>query len=205
MPKTKDAFALRGFDENSFLCKEMSKLGLGADALQKPDADREDFADLQRARLAYLNLCDELKNFRRRLIRHNARLGKYHECLTKTIAVASDEDYFSIIKPRSKRAVLLSDQHATIAKKLIEAEEAAATMIEVIDGYQRICCLKIFSRRLKEARKSAGMTQTELGKLLGVSQRTVAYYEQGHREPSLPTLKILSELSASPVDWFLNI
>ena len=202
--KTKDAFALRGLYENSFLVEEMSKFGLGANALQKPDAALDNFDDLQRARLAYLNLCDALKNFRRRLIRHIDRLGKYHAELTKNIAVASDEDYFSIIKPRSKRVVLLSDQYTAIAQKLIEAEEAAATMIEVIDRYQRNCCLKIFSRRLKEARKAAGMTQEQLGRILGVSLRSVAYYEQGGREPSLPTLKILSELSARPVDWFLN-
>lgn len=201
MTKTKDAFALRGLYEKYFLVEEMSKFGLGANALQKPDAALDNFDDLQRARLAYLNLCDALKNFRRRLIRHIDRLGKYHAELTKNIAEASDEDYFSIIKPRSKRVVRLSDEYTTIAQKLIEAETTVEKMIEVIDGYQRNCCLKIFSRRLKETRKAAGMTQKQLGRILGVSQRAISNYENALREPSLTTLKILAELFGRPDEF----
>jgi transcriptional regulator with XRE-family HTH domain len=36
-----------------------------------------------------------------------------------------------------------------------------------------------FGQRLAEARKKAGLTQTELGKLLGLSQRAIAHWELG--------------------------
>ncbi|WMJ24342.1 helix-turn-helix transcriptional regulator [Paludicola sp. MB14-C6] len=41
----------------------------------------------------------------------------------------------------------------------------------------------MFSEKLKQLRKSAKMLQTELAKALGVTTRTVQYYEAGERYP----------------------
>jgi transcriptional regulator with XRE-family HTH domain len=41
---------------------------------------------------------------------------------------------------------------------------------------------------LRSARKRAGLTQAALGARAGVSQALVSAYENGHRQPTLPTL-----------------
>ena len=43
-------------------------------------------------------------------------------------------------------------------------------------------------RCIKDARKSAGLTQEELGKMLGISGAAVAQYETGKRNPKPETL-----------------
>ncbi len=46
----------------------------------------------------------------------------------------------------------------------------------------------LFSKRLKETRKSAGLTQQELGDMIGVTKVSVCCYEKGTRTPTLDTL-----------------
>lgn len=42
-----------------------------------------------------------------------------------------------------------------------------------------------FCTRLKEARKSAGFTQSELAEILGIAKSTLSGYENGSSEPSV--------------------
>ena len=46
----------------------------------------------------------------------------------------------------------------------------------------------IFGKRLKELRKQAGLTQQELGRLIGVTKVSICCYENGTRTPTLETL-----------------
>ena len=41
---------------------------------------------------------------------------------------------------------------------------------------------------LKAARLRAGLTQTAFADLVGIAQPTLSAYENGHRQPTLPTL-----------------
>lgn len=41
---------------------------------------------------------------------------------------------------------------------------------------------------LRAARQQAGLTQAALGECAGVSQALISAYENGHRQPTLPTL-----------------
>jgi transcriptional regulator with XRE-family HTH domain len=62
-----------------------------------------------------------------------------------------------------------------------------------------------FGYKLKYHRKRQGMTQSELGKKLGVSQVTIANYERGLRFPKENLLKALGEqLSVSLDELFYN-
>lgn len=55
--------------------------------------------------------------------------------------------------------------------------------------------------RIQEARKSAGMRQTDLAKKIGVAVVTIGQYERGRREPSLDTMqKIANALDVSISD-----
>lgn len=46
----------------------------------------------------------------------------------------------------------------------------------------------LFSKRLKELRKKHGLTQEELGKLIGVTKVSICCYENGTRTPTLDTM-----------------
>lgn len=47
--------------------------------------------------------------------------------------------------------------------------------------------------RIKECRKAAGMSQTELSNVLGVSFVIISRYERGLSEPNLATLERLAK------------
>lgn len=206
MPKTKDAFALRGFDLKKYLRGKLAECGLGINAIEKLDADINDFDDLQRARKAYIRLDYELKALRQKIIRQGDRFLKYHTALAKDIArLDDDEYYFSIVKPRSKRASILSEEYTKIARQLIEAEDVINRMIHAIDGYQRRYSTKIFATRLRQARKAAGLTQAELADRLGIKRSSYGLYEQGRNEPNISALAILSSELKRSVDWLLGL
>lgn len=46
----------------------------------------------------------------------------------------------------------------------------------------------LFSKRLKEVRKNSGLTQQQLGDMVGVTKVSVCCYEKGTRTPTLDTL-----------------
>lgn len=56
--------------------------------------------------------------------------------------------------------------------------------------------------KLTEAIKNSGLTQTEIGKGLGVSQQTISHYVKGDKMPALDTfanLCILLEIDPSEI------
>ena len=59
--------------------------------------------------------------------------------------------------------------------------------------------------RIRECRKAAGMSQAELGNIVGLGDNTIARYELGLREPTLEVWECLaSALQVSPaylVGW----
>ena len=61
----------------------------------------------------------------------------------------------------------------------------------------------MLGKRLRALRKARGLTQQELGELLGVSTSAVGMYEQGRRAPDHRTLAELCRLFQVPADYFL--
>lgn len=54
------------------------------------------------------------------------------------------------------------------------------------------------SQRIKKVRKQKGLSQTELGERIGVSQQVITNYERNIREPDIETLlKIAGALDVS--------
>lgn len=51
---------------------------------------------------------------------------------------------------------------------------------------------RAFGHRLRQARETAGLTQTELGAKMGVTCTAVSYWETAYREPSLHTIVTLA-------------
>ena len=58
--------------------------------------------------------------------------------------------------------------------------------------------------RIAALRREAGLSQSELAKLLQVSPSTVGMYEQGRREPSAEMLLNLSRVLGVSVDYLLS-
>jgi len=61
-----------------------------------------------------------------------------------------------------------------------------------------------FGPRLASLRKARGYTQTELGELLGVSQRAMTYYERETQRPPAHLLTRLAEVLNVSVDALLG-
>ena len=53
--------------------------------------------------------------------------------------------------------------------------------------------MSVFGERLSALRKSAGMTQAELAKKIGISKSSVSMYECGNREPEFYLLEKLAD------------
>jgi transcriptional regulator, cro/CI family len=62
----------------------------------------------------------------------------------------------------------------------------------------------IFPQRLKELRLKKGLTQTELGKKIGIKQNSYSDWESGKNEPSLENLIKLADLLEVSVDLLLG-
>ena len=62
-----------------------------------------------------------------------------------------------------------------------------------------------FGQRLAEIRKARGLTQTRLGKVLGVSQRVITYYEVESSQPPGPLLGEIARALRVSVDELLGV
>lgn len=58
--------------------------------------------------------------------------------------------------------------------------------------------------RLKQLRTKRGMSQSELGKIIGIAPSTIGMYEQERRIPEVPTLKKLAAFFNVSIDYLLG-
>jgi len=58
------------------------------------------------------------------------------------------------------------------------------------------------AQRIREARKNAHLSQDELGKFIGVSDKSVSAYEQGRSTPPISKLKKIAESTNHPFSYF---
>ena len=58
--------------------------------------------------------------------------------------------------------------------------------------------------KIKELRKSAGMTQAELAEKAGISASAVGMYEQGRREPDGQTILRLCDIFGTTADYLMG-
>lgn len=66
------------------------------------------------------------------------------------------------------------------------------------------CKSDSFASRLKAARKKNGLTQSELGKLIGVSKVSICLYESGRRTPDMETLQQISDSLGVSIDHLVG-
>ncbi len=61
-----------------------------------------------------------------------------------------------------------------------------------------------FSTVLRKLRKQDGLTQTDLGKALGLSYSTISMYERGEREPDFETFEIIADFFNVDIDYLMG-
>lgn len=57
--------------------------------------------------------------------------------------------------------------------------------------------------RIRVARESAGLSQTALGRLLGITSQSVNMWEQGKKRPSRENIVKLIKITRAPSEWLL--
>lgn len=62
----------------------------------------------------------------------------------------------------------------------------------------------LFSKRLKELRTVAGLTQEQLGKMVGVTKVSISCYENGTRTPTWDTMIDLANVLKVDIPYFLG-
>lgn len=61
-----------------------------------------------------------------------------------------------------------------------------------------------FAERIKELRIESGMTQTEVGNIIGVKRHSVYTYEQGLNYPEVRNLIVLADYFGVSTDYLLG-
>lgn len=62
----------------------------------------------------------------------------------------------------------------------------------------------MFAERLKELRKSKGITQTEFAKIFNISNGTIGNWESGNRIPDTEMLKMLADFFNVSIDYLVG-
>lgn len=65
--------------------------------------------------------------------------------------------------------------------------------------------IEIFANRIKQLRKSLGMTQKDFSEYIGVKQQTLSGYERGIMKPPLDIAKNIAEKCNTSIDWLCGL
>jgi transcriptional regulator with XRE-family HTH domain len=63
----------------------------------------------------------------------------------------------------------------------------------------------MFSKRLKQLRKSRKLTMQELADYVGVAKSTYAGYESGYRQPTIESIQTISRKLRTSADYLLGL
>lgn len=177
MPKTKNAFALRDFDEERIMQRPYFRqfnLPKATDAeimksLQVADTDSVE--NMEKKMSTIEKILDKLVDYHHFIGRHLNRLSRCK--FAKTYPQRNDEIVVKYFAAQVKTAELI--------KKVSVLEESTEKVIQ--KKYRTD-----FTARLKYYRKASGITQKELGEILKVSPPVISRYLNGEREMPLHTM-----------------
>ena len=175
MPKTRNAFALKGFDSERILQRPFFKrLKLPATTdekiLQEFKATDNDSSDVLERKLFLLELIEgKLVFFHDFISRHQRRLTK---------SIRRQEE--------NKDKVVLGYFYATLS--CAELQKKISVIYEKLEGETQQRYREEFAERLRAARKAAGLTQLELGDLIKVSPQGISNYERAVRDVPIHVL-----------------
>ena len=202
--KTRDAFALRDFDDKRILQRPFfSKLRADFHFADNASDDEILDATFGEAAIKYLGvsateteleklrkLQSDAERYRKRIKKHVTRLKKFLDSRARKFTTTGLEKY--------------KNQYEQCAGLLLQYnwfEEATEIFNLKIGGLcfesERILdslWRNEFGRQLKLARVAKGLRQQDVANKLRIPTSTFASYEQGRNDPSLPTLIRISKL-----------
>lgn len=221
MPKTRNAFAFRGFDSSRILQRPFfkewrEKYQIRTDADDSGvihsdsvmmdfidgDDEKEKLKNAERYNRQLRELCNAILKLHKMITRHaNKRLEPYRRAVQAKInadtapflqsKVAREQELVSAYV--LDIAMAIADLHAAAQKRWQDSETALQAAYR-----QR------FGERLKAAREKAGLSRKELSDECGISTNAIHYYENGQREPSLTSLKRLTGILKVSADDLLE-
>lgn len=180
--KTKDAFAFRNFDEKKILARSFFKdfrLPDGDDETALGVFDAEEFSDSSDAerKLEQLHkLGARIRKLHKMIVRHVKRLRKFWQA-------TRDERAAKLLREYSWYEEVVSLCGLKLGSYFINGEDKLDTLYR-----------SEFGQRIKAARKAAGMTQQEIARQLGLTQKTISGYESGRLDPSFYIARRLSRI-----------
>ena len=65
--------------------------------------------------------------------------------------------------------------------------------------------IKMFSEKLKEARKNKNLSQEQVAEILNIARSNISKYENGNLEPTIQTLKEFCKLYEVSADYLLEL
>ena len=232
MPKTKNAFALRGLDSTRILqWRRFKDLGL-------PVGSDEDvlriFLNVFKKPVGGVTPSGLLKDWLKVITpneegyfagaienlemvkRIEARAEIYEACLERHMKrlsgiqkrfvekfMANEERYY---KDNFNRATVLLNWYREILNSTTILRGNISLRLQMVKETVEQDIRKKFGSRLKQARREAGLTQGKLAELVGLKTfNAIAQYERGVRDPALPTIFRLSTELKCSVDWLLGL
>lgn len=211
MPKTKDAFALQKFDTARILQRIWFK------DFNFPVGDDEDlllgFLDVFGKKVEGVTTVKNLEIITRLgdctvfyealIERHITRLDELQRYYVEKFMPTEEKVY----KEKLERTIELMKFYREALNSIATLRENIFLKVQILkERFEKDFRQRFFGSRLKQARKAAGLTQRELAERVGFkTYNSIAQYERGLNDPSLPTLfRIATELKCS-ADWLLNL
>ena len=186
MPKTKDAFALPIIQNRE---------------IKMPSKDEE----VEDVHGFFLNMYimgeEDVISRGEKIFKHIKKIERYRSELLDSL---QDENAYIKAQNKLARAQFLLKEYRQALSTYTEELKMIRSLIKETEKNRRRDVLSKFSRRLKQARKKAGWTQTELARKVGTRLSNINAYEQARNEPGISFLKILSTVLDTPADWFLS-
>lgn len=205
MPKTRDAFALRMFNENKILQRPFFKFVKVNDEYFLKENLRDD-GEILKSLSATDDVNQNEENLKKlqaiyeKLIYYQAKLiDKIHLPRLVRFKRATKNPELR------KRAENLIEEYDNDAMQITMTSAQFEHEIEKLEKIIQEQNRKIFSQRLKQARKNFGFTQKQLAEKIGKTQNAINLYESGQREPPLTVLIRLSRALNQSTDSLLGI
>lgn len=210
MPKTKDAFAFRDFDEKRILQRPFfKKFNFDADKSDEEIlqdlslADDDSLATLERKHKVLNEIFNQLSRLRNLAINHsNKRLEKYRKAIQNKIETSPNSE--SLQRRYKREQSLATNYILAIPIHIADLMELVEKIWHELENKLQESYRENFAERLKQARLKANLSRKELGDTINLSPNGYGQYESARREPSLTSLIRLSRTLNVSADWLIG-